>query len=132
MPEYLAPGVYVEETSFRAKSIEGVATSTAGFAGQCRFGPIAGAPALVTSFEEFQRQFGDAADLRAEQDRLARGLDHARARDAVGERDRSGRGRHRAGLLRSVELGDGEPGQREAADGEKRKDDSAEFHGMRI
>ena len=24
MPEYLAPGVYVEETSFRAKSIEGV------------------------------------------------------------------------------------------------------------
>ena len=34
MPEYLAPGVYVEETSFRAKSIEGVATSTAGFVGQ--------------------------------------------------------------------------------------------------
>ena len=28
MPEYLAPGVYVEETSFRAKSIEGVGTST--------------------------------------------------------------------------------------------------------
>ncbi|MEN3326799.1 MAG: hypothetical protein V7638_1606, partial [Acidobacteriota bacterium] len=24
MPEYLAPGVYVEETSFRSKSIEGV------------------------------------------------------------------------------------------------------------
>ncbi len=63
MPEYLAPGVYVEETSFRAKSIEGVATSTAGFVGQCRFGPVAGAPALVTSFEDFQRQFGDAADL---------------------------------------------------------------------
>ena len=39
MPEYLAPGVYVEETSFRAKSIEGVATSTAGFVGQARFGP---------------------------------------------------------------------------------------------
>ena len=29
MPEYLAPGVYVEETSFRSKSIEGVGTSTA-------------------------------------------------------------------------------------------------------
>jgi phage tail sheath protein FI len=33
MPEYLAPGVYVEEVSFRSKSIEGVATSTTGFAG---------------------------------------------------------------------------------------------------
>jgi phage tail sheath protein FI len=63
MPEYLAPGVYVEETSFRAKSIEGVATSTAGFVGQTRFGPTAGLPALVTGFEEFQRLFGDGDDL---------------------------------------------------------------------
>ena len=63
MPEYLAPGVYVEETSFRAKSIEGVATSTAGFVGQARFGPVAGLPALVTSFEEYQRLFGDGDDL---------------------------------------------------------------------
>jgi hypothetical protein len=63
MPEYLAPGVYVEETSFRAKSIEGVATSTAGFVGQARFGPIEGMPALVTGFEEYQRLFGDAEDL---------------------------------------------------------------------
>jgi uncharacterized protein len=63
MPEYLAPGVYVEETSFRAKSIEGVATSTAGFVGQTRFGPTAGLPTLVTGFEEFQRYFGDGDDL---------------------------------------------------------------------
>ena len=63
MPEYLAPGVYVEETSFRAKSIEGVATSTAGFVGQARFGPTPGLPALVTGFEEFQRLFGDGDDL---------------------------------------------------------------------
>ena len=28
MPEYLAPGVFVEETSFRHKPIEGVSTST--------------------------------------------------------------------------------------------------------
>jgi phage tail sheath protein FI len=63
MPEYLAPGVYVEETSFRAKSIEGVSTSTAGFVGQARFGPISGAPMLVTSFEEFVRHFGDSGDL---------------------------------------------------------------------
>ena len=33
MPEYLAPGVYVEEVSFRSKSIEGVPTSTTGYAG---------------------------------------------------------------------------------------------------
>lgn len=63
MPEYLAPGVYVEETSFRAKSIEGVATSTAGFVGQARFGPTQGLPVLVTGFEEFQRFFGDGNDL---------------------------------------------------------------------
>ena len=33
MAQYLAPGVYVEEVSFRAPSIEGVGTSTAAFAG---------------------------------------------------------------------------------------------------
>lgn len=58
MPEYLAPGVYVEETSFRAKSIEGVSTSTAGFVGPARYGPIDGPPTLVTSFAEFERIFG--------------------------------------------------------------------------
>ncbi|WP_295578945.1 phage tail sheath subtilisin-like domain-containing protein [uncultured Lamprocystis sp.] len=63
MPEYLAPGVYVEETSFRAKSIEGVATSTAGFVGQARFGPVEGLPVLITGFEDFQRRFGDADAL---------------------------------------------------------------------
>ena len=40
MPEYLAPGVYVEEVSFRSKSIEGVPTSTTGFAGVTRYGPV--------------------------------------------------------------------------------------------
>jgi hypothetical protein len=63
MPEYLAPGVYVEETSFRAKSIEGVATSTCGFLGQARYGPIRGLPELVTSYEDFRRLFGDSDDL---------------------------------------------------------------------
>ena len=33
MPEYLHPGVYIEETSFRGKPIQGVGTSTAGFVG---------------------------------------------------------------------------------------------------
>ena len=34
MPEYLAPGVYVEEVERGSKSIEGVSTSTAGFLGE--------------------------------------------------------------------------------------------------
>jgi phage tail sheath protein FI len=65
MPEYLAPGVYVEEVSFRSKSIEGVATSTAGFAGMTRTGPVRFAngplstePRLITSFADFERTYG--------------------------------------------------------------------------
>src|SRR5262245_39138244 len=66
MPEYLAPGVYVEEVSFRAKSIEGVSTSTAGFAGAARYGPFNGIPELVTSFAEFERVFGSLEQLKYE------------------------------------------------------------------
>jgi len=64
MPEYLAPGVYVEETSFRAKSIEGVSTSTAGFAGPTRKGPTSGAPVLITSFGDFERIYGGFGNLQ--------------------------------------------------------------------
>jgi len=58
MPEYLSPGVYVEETSFRSKSIEGVSTSTAGFVGPTRWGPISGDPELLTSLADFERIYG--------------------------------------------------------------------------
>jgi hypothetical protein len=58
MPEYLAPGVYIEETSFRQKTIEGVSTSTAGFVGPARFGPTKGVPELLTSFADFERIYG--------------------------------------------------------------------------
>jgi len=67
MPEYLTPGVYVEETSFRARSIEGVATRTFAMAGRTAYGPVpyiaAGAtmvpdPLLVTSYTEYERAFG--------------------------------------------------------------------------
>lgn len=63
MAEYLHPGVYTEETSFRAKSIEGVATSTAGFVGLAAYGPTAGDPVLVTSTDAFVRRFGALQDL---------------------------------------------------------------------
>ena len=64
MPEYLAPGVYVEETSFRAKTIEGVSTSTAGFLGPARFGPVRGEPELLTSFADFERIYGGLDPLQ--------------------------------------------------------------------
>ena len=75
MPEYLAPGVYVEEVSFRSKSIEGVPTSTTGFAGMTRYGPIcyldgdergpsSCEPRLITSFTEFERVYGGLEPLR--------------------------------------------------------------------
>ena len=68
MPEYLAPGVYVEETSFRAKSIEGVGTSTTAFVGPTRKGPIATAdgtakPEMLTSFGDFSRIYGGLEPL---------------------------------------------------------------------
>lgn len=64
MPEYLAPGVYVEEVSFRARTIEGVDTTTAGFIGPCRYGPVAGAPVLLDSLSAFVDRYGDAQPLR--------------------------------------------------------------------
>lgn len=63
MPEYLAPGVFVEETSFRQKTIEGVSTSTTGFVGPCRFGPTSGEPELITSFSDFERIYGGIDQL---------------------------------------------------------------------
>lgn len=63
MPEYLAPGVFMEEVSFRAKSIEGVGTSVASIVGPTRTGPLRGIPEVVTSYAEFSRVFGDADDL---------------------------------------------------------------------
>ena len=58
MPEYLAPGVYVEETSFRSKSIEGVSTTTTGFIGPSRYGPVNVEPEIITSVVEFERIYG--------------------------------------------------------------------------
>jgi phage tail sheath protein FI len=58
VPEYLAPAVYVEEVSFRAPSIEGVGTTTTGFAGLTLTGPVGGVPQLLTSFGDFQAIYG--------------------------------------------------------------------------
>jgi len=75
MPEYLSPGVFIEEVPSSLRAIEGVSTSTAAFVGRARRGPVPGlglpftptggfvltadpAPVLVTSFADYQRQFG--------------------------------------------------------------------------
>jgi phage tail sheath protein FI len=64
MPEYLAPGVYVEEVSYRSKSIEGVSTTTTGFIGPARYGPIDLEPDIITSLGEFERVYGDRQKLQ--------------------------------------------------------------------
>jgi len=68
MPEYLSPGVYVEEVDAGPKPIEGVSTSTTGMVGVTERGPSGGSapgdttnrgkPVLVTSFADFTRVFG--------------------------------------------------------------------------
>ena len=60
MPEYLTPGVYIEEISIGAKPIEGVSTSTAGFLGQTERGPLD--LRLITGFGQFQQLYGGYID----------------------------------------------------------------------
>src|SRR6266581_2060506 len=63
MPQYLAPGVYIEEVSFRSKSIEGASTTTTGFIGPTRYGPIDLDNELITSLGDFKRIYGDGEQL---------------------------------------------------------------------
>lgn len=58
MPEYLSPGVYVEEFDSGPSPMQGVGTSTAGFIGVAEKGPVIGAPVLVTGPADFTRKFG--------------------------------------------------------------------------
>ena len=60
MPEYLAPGVYIQEIETGPRPIEGVSTSTTGFVGQTERGPTA--PRLLTSWDEFIRWYGSYVD----------------------------------------------------------------------
>jgi hypothetical protein len=60
MPEYLAPGVYVEEAPSSANPIQGVATSVTAFVDHFSAGPV-GQPVMITSFGDFVRSFGGLA-----------------------------------------------------------------------
>ena len=93
MPQYLSPGIYVEEAPSAARPIAGVGTSTAGFIGEVADTIImplkpgktgltgtatepnefyklaaAGEPTLVTSWEQFKNNFGD---IKADNQTLA-------------------------------------------------------------
>jgi uncharacterized protein len=61
MPNLLTPGVYIQEVALGPSPIQGVSTSVAGFVGEAQRGPVdtdTGSPTLVTSFADFQRQYG--------------------------------------------------------------------------
>jgi len=71
MPEYLSPGVYIEEIEIGAKPIEGVGTSTAGFLGETERGPTK--TKLITSWLQFIRTYGG----HFEQDKVSQFLPYA-------------------------------------------------------
>jgi uncharacterized protein len=61
VPEYLSPGVYIEEVSTGPRPIEGVGTAMAGFVGFADNGPI-NKPMLITSWEQYVKVFGALED----------------------------------------------------------------------
>jgi phage tail sheath protein FI len=58
MPQYLSPGVYVEEVEAGSRPIEGVGTAVAAFVGLAARGP-ANTPTLVTNWSQFTSTFGE-------------------------------------------------------------------------
>jgi hypothetical protein len=58
MPEYLAPGVFVEEIDSGSKPIEGVGTNTAAFIGYAKSGEF-NKPTFITNWSQFCQAFGE-------------------------------------------------------------------------
>jgi uncharacterized protein len=58
MPNYLSPGVYVEELEAAMRPIEGVGTAVAAFVGLTATGPL-NDPVLVTNWAQFTTTFGE-------------------------------------------------------------------------
>ncbi|MFI9269972.1 phage tail sheath family protein [Kitasatospora sp. NPDC052896] len=61
MPQYLSPGVYVEEVASGPRPIQGVGTSVAAFVGFAEKGPFH-TPTLVTTWSQFVDAFGGFVD----------------------------------------------------------------------
>lgn len=58
MPEYLTPGLYVEEVESGSKPIEGVGATTCAFIGYAKSGPF-NQPIFITSWNQFCATFGE-------------------------------------------------------------------------
>jgi hypothetical protein len=58
MPNYLSPGVYVEEVPAASRPIEGVGTAVGAFVGLAARGPF-NTPTLVSNWSQFTSTFGD-------------------------------------------------------------------------
>src|ERR671934_471285 len=61
MPEYLSPGVYIEEVDTGPRPIEGVGTAMAAFVGFAPSGP-ANRPVLITNWSQYVNTFGSLED----------------------------------------------------------------------
>jgi len=57
MPEYLSPGVYIEEVNSGPRPIEGVGTAMAAFVGFAPGGPV-NQPTLITNWSQYVETFG--------------------------------------------------------------------------
>lgn len=71
MPEYLAPGVFVEEIDNGSKPIEGVGINTAAFIGYAKSGEF-NKPTLITNWTQFCQLYGEEENalIRALSDEL--------------------------------------------------------------
>src|SRR5258708_20545751 len=58
MPQYLSPGVYVEEVEAGSRPIEGVGTAVAASVGLAARGPF-NQPTMVTNWSQFVQTYGD-------------------------------------------------------------------------
>jgi len=79
-PEFLAPGVYVEEIPCKAHSIEGVPTSTAAFIGPTLITPPVTDSAErepLRSFLDFEERYGGLDDLQTAQGSACNYIAHA-------------------------------------------------------
>ncbi|HTQ09327.1 MAG TPA: phage tail sheath C-terminal domain-containing protein [Fimbriimonadaceae bacterium] len=62
MPEYLAPGVFVEEIDSGSKPIEGVGVNTAAFIGYAKSGEF-NKPTFISNWSDFCRIFGEDDEI---------------------------------------------------------------------
>ncbi|HVT11714.1 MAG TPA: phage tail sheath C-terminal domain-containing protein [Fimbriimonadaceae bacterium] len=62
MPEYLAPGVFVEEIDSGSKPIEGVGVNTAAFIGYAKSGEF-NKPTFISNWSDFCRTFGEDDEI---------------------------------------------------------------------